>query len=369
MTRREEQGRYQMLWDCPACGSEGLLGLDHRFCPSCGSAQDPALRYYPSDDAKIAVEDHPYHGADRVCPACDTPNSAASGFCQACGSPLDDAKAAATRDAKVTAEGESFQGESGDDARAEAREKQREEQERRLRQMSGPDQASATSSADGSDGAPPRKKRGALLWGCGAVVALAVVGLGLFCLLSSMWAKSDDVVVEGHRWERAVQVEAFGPTKDSAWRDKVPSKARDVSCRKKENGSRKVADGETCKTVREDKGDGTFAEIEECKPKYKKEPIYDEWCDFVVDTWAVAKTEQAAGQDLKPRWPTVKVRGDKEREGKRTESLKVTVRDSQGTTHTCEVSQDRWRALEPGATVKASFGGITGLIDCGSLKP
>ena len=38
---------YQMLWDCRHCGSEGLLGLDHKHCPGCGGAQDTGSRYFP----------------------------------------------------------------------------------------------------------------------------------------------------------------------------------------------------------------------------------------------------------------------------------------------------------------------------------
>lgn len=84
---------YEMLWDCRFCGTSGLLGLTHRFCPSCGAPQDPETRYFPDDDHKVAVEDHVYAGADRRCPACTTPNSAKSEFCGSRGGPLTDAAA------------------------------------------------------------------------------------------------------------------------------------------------------------------------------------------------------------------------------------------------------------------------------------
>ena len=28
---------YEMLWDCAFCGTQKLLGLQHRHCPSCGA--------------------------------------------------------------------------------------------------------------------------------------------------------------------------------------------------------------------------------------------------------------------------------------------------------------------------------------------
>ncbi len=86
-----DRGTYQMLWDCPYCGSEKLLGLDHRHCPTCGAPQDPARRYFPSEADKIAVVDHRFSGADRVCPSCQTPNAATCEFCGNCGTPLSEA--------------------------------------------------------------------------------------------------------------------------------------------------------------------------------------------------------------------------------------------------------------------------------------
>ena len=64
--REESQGRFEMLWDCPNCGTDKLLGLTHRHCPNCGAAQDPSKRYFPADDQKVAVENHPYQGAELV---------------------------------------------------------------------------------------------------------------------------------------------------------------------------------------------------------------------------------------------------------------------------------------------------------------
>lgn len=363
MTRREEQGRYQMLWDCPACGATGLLGLDHRFCPSCGSAQDPSLRYFPPDEAKVAVEDHPYHGADKVCPACDTPNSAASEFCQACGSPLDEAKAAALRADRVTAEGEEFQGETAADARAEARERRQQEQAERLRQMSGqpaPERDPPTP--------PKRKKPGLLGFGCLGAIAVVVLGIAVVCALNFFWSKTDQVQVVEQSWQREIQVESFGAVQRTAWRDELPIGARDLRCKPEKRGSNKVQDGEDCATRRQDKGDGTFAEIQECKPRFRDEPFYADRCRFTVDDWKVARTEQAAGADATPRWPTVTL-GSGEREGKRDATYRVRVKASDGQEHTCALQERQWASLTPGTRLQASFGGITGAIDCSSLRP
>lgn len=357
-----EEGRYQMLWDCPACGTERLLGLDHRFCPNCGSAQDPGLRYFPADDQKIAVDDHPYHGADKVCPACDTPNGAASEFCQACGSDLEGGKAAAVRRDVVVGEDESFAGQTAADAQAEAKARKRAEEARRR----------------GEDPDPPAKKSGLfglgmLGTGCIIIVVLALVGCVGFWCFSWMLASSDEVTVQGHRWERTIEVEAFGPQKDSAWQDRVPRDATNVRCSREVKDTKKVPDGEDCKTRKVDKGDGTFAEKRECTPRYRTEKVYGQKCRFMVNKWKKSRQEQSAGTDLSPVWPNMRLKQvgqcvGCEREGKRRQTYTLQLTDSDGDEHTCDLSESRWRSFTKGQRLEASFGGLTGAIDCDSLK-
>ena len=114
-----DESAYQMLWDCPACDTPKLLGLTHRHCPACGSPQDPASRYFPPEGEEIAVEDHQYAGADRVCGACDTPSAAIAEFCGGCGSPMDDAKEARRRTDQVAEAGQSFESDDAKGARSD----------------------------------------------------------------------------------------------------------------------------------------------------------------------------------------------------------------------------------------------------------
>ena len=84
-----EEIHYEMLWDCQYCGMEKLLGVSQRFCPGCGSVQNPDSRYFPEDKDKVAVADHKYIGADKHCSACDTPNAAMAKHCINCGNNMD----------------------------------------------------------------------------------------------------------------------------------------------------------------------------------------------------------------------------------------------------------------------------------------
>ena len=91
--REESLGSYEMLWDCPHCDTKKNLGVTHRHCPNCGAPQDASKRYFPSDADKVAVANHQFTGADRVCSSCGTAQSAKAKNCGKCGAPLDGMKA------------------------------------------------------------------------------------------------------------------------------------------------------------------------------------------------------------------------------------------------------------------------------------
>src|SRR5512138_398094 len=184
----DDEGTYEMLWDCRSCGTQKLLGLTHRRCPNCGNVQDPAWRYYPSDEERVLAKDHAYAGVDRTCPACGTAMSRAAAFCANCGRELKDAKDVVRRAAQVQDEDVAFDAETVEDAKREH---------------------AATK-------APPKPKRRSpwprrLLIG-GLVVVAAV-------LVLVFWKKQVGLSVQGHTWERAIDIERFAPRSDSSWCD------------------------------------------------------------------------------------------------------------------------------------------------------
>ncbi len=355
--REQDVGTYEMLWDCRFCGTGQLLGLTHRHCPACGAAQDPQFRYYPSDDQKVAVRDHVFSGADIVCPACATPNSANAGFCIGCGSPLQGGKTAAARSDQVAGPGQGFAGESIKDAKAESRARR----------------DAMVNSAMGR-AAPKGMSKGlkiGLIIGGIAFVILAVVLTLIF------WKKEVTLTVEGHAWKRSIGVEVFGAVNESAWCDQMPAKAYSVTKRKEQRSTKKIPDGEECKTRRKDNRDGTFKQVRECKTKYREEPVYDQKCRFKIDKWSEKRRAKAEGssQDPAPSWPSVKLKKTGkckgcEREGKRSETYTIRYEDA-GTdeTHECDVSLERWTSSEPGSTWTAKVGVVTSSLDCDSLVP
>jgi hypothetical protein len=343
---------YQMLWDCRQCGTPELLGVDHRFCPTCGAPQDPEARYFPSEQDKVAVEDHVFVGADRRCPACDTPNAAIAKHCVACGAPMEGAREVRRRGAQGVAAEDSVQQALGE----HAQDKQAEEQiriERQVHRLGAARPRSAPS------------LRAPLLVGLlllGALLAAAVLCCGL-----TLYSTPTTVVATGHTWERTIAVEALMPVSAEAWRDQLPSDARGIHCRQEVRDTRQIPDGQDCHTVRVDNGDGTFSEQERCTPRYREEDIMGERCAYTVDRWKVLRTERALGGLAEaPAWPAARAAGG-ERLGARLESYQVSFEDEEGDTDWCSMPEDRWRQIAPGSRW-AGERGLLGGLDCDSLE-
>lgn len=332
---------YEMFWDCKFCRTPRLLGLSHRHCPICGAPQNAAERYFPSDAEKVRVADHVYIGRDLICAHCGTYNSRSSRHCRDCGAP--------------TAEG------------AEAGVQ--------------PDVVGAPQSPAHKSPAPqplvpraPRKTQpsrrryvGWLVW---TVVLVLFAGGALFFL----WKKEASFEVTGHSWERRIEIERFGPVRESAWCDQLPPGAREVRRSRAVRSQERVPDGETCTTRKVDQGDGTFREVRDCKPRYKTRPIEDYRCDYDVNRWSTARFVEAKGQAATPApvWPVVPPLGNCrtvgcERQGGKREVYRVQLRGEQATT--CEVDQATWAKMRLGARFSGRVRVIGGGLDCSSLSP
>ena len=232
MSREEDLGAFQMLWDCSACETPKLLGLTHRHCPNCGSAQDPDRRYFPPEGEEIAAGDHPYAGADLRCPACETPMSASASNCGGCGSPLEGGKGVNLR----AEQSGDAQGRFAEDSARAAR----DERKAARQAASSAKSASHRSGAASAPKAPgSNKSRTGLFIGLGVLALVVVIVLSL-----TFWTKSVDVVARAHAWKRTVDVERYGPVSRTAWKQKVPSGAYGLACSREVKSHKKVPDGE-----------------------------------------------------------------------------------------------------------------------------
>ncbi|MEE2750357.1 MAG: zinc ribbon domain-containing protein [Myxococcota bacterium] len=317
---------YEMLWDCGFCGATKWLGKSHRHCPSCGAPQDADARYFPEDDAdRVAVEDHEFVGADWKCGACERPNATVAEFCGSCGSPKDG-------NAQVNLQSDS------------------------------PPQAPAAP-AEEPESSTPWKLIGL------AVAVLAVGFLAVFFL----WTEQKGVEVVSHSWERSIEIEEYKTVQDGAWKEQVPRKAYNLQCAQKEKSKKKVEDGQDCKMVKQDKGDGTFTEREECTTRYKEVPVYGEYCRYSIEKWVVTSTPTTQSNDLEPAWPIIQIeecaiesRGCK-RTGARRATYTVGLADDDGEKHACEYEEDKWSSMQDGSRWTAEFRKVGGSIACDSL--
>ena len=344
-----ERKHYEMLWDCKFCGAKKNLGKTHRHCPNCGAAQDPTWRYYPSDEEKIAVEDHQFVGADVICPACNTPNSAAANNCMQCGAPLEQGKRAGTLERQSKTDDQQFQV---------------EDLQARLRQKS-----------DASVGRAPveAKAKGGIPW---LPIIIGVVALFLCggIIFAATYTRSTNVYVTGYEWSREIRIEQYNSISESNWCDTMPGDAYSIRRTREQRGSEQVPDGQECRTERQDNGDGTFSEERVCETRYRSEPVYDDMCHYEVDRWVYERSETASGDSVDDRieWPDVNITRNCsslgcEREEQRIETYTLQLQGSGDAAYSCDVDFDLWQATGIEDAFKLNIG-VFGDARCDSLE-
>jgi hypothetical protein len=333
---------FEMLWDCGQCSTHGLLGKAQRHCPMCGAAQDPAKRYFPEEGKEVEVMGHQFVGADWRCTYCDAPNSAAAAFCVGCGGPKDGAREVALVQDATSA--------------------------------SSPIMGSQPPATPAAPVAPAANTRaGGFPW-VKAVIALFLVVASVVAYL--FFSTHDETAqVAEKSWSREIDVEQFTAVRTSEWCDALPSGAYQVSRSREQRSTRQVADGQDCRDVRSDKGDGTFSKTRECSTRYRDEPVYDDKCSFRINRWQVVRTARAqGGAQLAPAWPTPVISSNlvasntlgAERLGSRREHYRVQLQSKNDKQWTCDLPPNQWETLSQGTPVVLKVRG-TGGADCSTL--
>lgn len=394
-TTTTRKGTYQMLWDCPACGTRKLLGVDHRYCPSCGSPQEENLRYFPSKADRVATE---FRGSDPdwECRHCGVPNGSEASFCAGCGATRGDAAAVFVRPS-ISAD----EGETGEQAAQDWKQRQAELRAQRHAAHAEPE---PTSSRISTWVAKLRLRWPRIVeWFAGIRTyprRLIVVAFGVALLTVLLLAVCDrqvSVRVAGHSWTRVIPVERYMTVSESNWCSSIPHDAR-VSSRVSEvHHYNQVPDGEDCRTVpgscseschNVDNGNGSFSEVcsqtcssdrTECTTRYREEPVYADKCYYEVDRWVVHRQATNHGSGLAPEWPAEPSHASCvgqalgcERIGPRYGTYVVHfVSDDEPDeqeSFECERPEAEWRALAVDARFIGSVSRLTGNLDCDELE-
>lgn len=321
--RNESQGFYEMLWDCDHCSTRGLLAKSQRHCPECGAKQNSDKRYFPKEGEAVRVDGHQYQGADRQCPACSAPQSARAHNCTNCGAALDGAQ-------QVRALG-------------------------------------AIPMAASKPVASVAKKRRGWVW----LLVLAIVGAAGFGIWYRFIRKrSAQMTITAHSWERVIPVEEYRDLHESGWRDALPRDARITSCGLKQRSTKRVADGEECHNEKQDRGDGTFEVVKKCSPKYREEPVKDDWCNYRVLRWKEVPEAfvraQGKGTTLVDPAGAPPAQVAETPGARRAGAMRETLTLELGK-HKCEVSSATWRKYADGAAVKVLVRASSGEVVCSSL--
>ncbi|MEO1451115.1 MAG: Ran-binding zinc finger domain-containing protein [Bacteroidota bacterium] len=343
---------YEGRWDCPTCGTRGNRGPETK-CPNCGAPRPVDVRFYLPSDAEL-IEDEKRKrealaGVDWICGHCSNQNKAIATICTACGNPRDETSQDVNLEERTYGNHEVPQ-----DSFAPKRTQHPLEQQQ----------------------AVPRRRGG-----MGRKIMIgAIVILGGIFLLRSV-PKSIEVSVSKFQWERTLQMLRHEAVQKEAWNR--PSGAFDVESFRAIRSYQQVFRGYETRTrnvrvkVGEeqyvcgkiDKGNGYFADKYCTRPIYENRqeeyqekvydqvPVYDTKYRFKIMEWVAHDRNRLkeSGQTQKAIWPTPQNKGDPKnwKEGTRTESYWIIVRESDGDEHREKVGKNFWEGLNQGQKLKA----------------
>lgn len=345
-----DEGVYEMLWDCKYCGTAKLLGKTHRFCPNCGSTQDPEWRYYPAEDEKVAVKDHVYVGADHTCPSCGTLQAANVKFCTRCGAPQDSAEKVRVQTARV--------GDNLDTEDLHTRQQREFDQQTGRKSLVSQDQEQKSGGGFGL-------KQIIII-----AIVVAVIGGIIYALTASREAQ---VTAAGFQWERVIYIEELRAVSDSSLCSSMPAAAYSVTRRREQVDTRRVQDGEVCTNRQVDNGDGTFRSQRVCEPTYREEPVYGDVCYYSIDRWVNDRDVTASGdKNVSLAWPATGItrtgscRGC-EREAGRDETYIIVLKEGEKL-HECPVDFDVWQSTNLNDAFTLNVRRVGGGAVCDSLE-
>ncbi|MBW7882741.1 MAG: zinc ribbon domain-containing protein, partial [Caldilineaceae bacterium] len=159
------------------------------------------------------------------------------------------------------------------------------------------------------------------------VVALLVVALAGWFVVSLFRTSDMTATAVQARWELSVNVMGPVAVNESAWRDEIPDDARDIACQprvRRTSNSPQPGAEEVCGTpYTVDTGTGVGKVVQDCQYR-----VYGDFCRYTATGWGVVDTVAQRGVGLSPQWPSPALAAGQEI-GERRERYVCVVSDGQ----------------------------------------
>jgi hypothetical protein len=335
-------------WDCPSCGTQGILGR-HTDCTACGRSRPAGIKFYlPAQASEVADPDLQAiakGGADWLCQYCGASNRTTDQFCTQCGAAKGSSPTQAVRTYAL------------------------DEVPQAAKPVAKPPAPAKSAKSSGF-----RPFKGAIAT---CTLMLALGGGAWFVTPRSL-----QTTVDGVAWERYVNIEQYVTVTESDW--SIPPGGRLLSQQQEIKSYQRILDRYETRTrqVSEQVATGTetyvcgqrdlgngFFEDETCtrtlyetrtrtetyeEPIYRQEPIYATKYTYEIERWVHARTASTFGTDLNPHWAVVSL-ADNEREASREAKYTVDFIDRKGNMQQYAFNETDWSTFELGKACDLVF--------------
>lgn len=356
-------------WDCPSCGSVGVLGR-HKHCPNCGKSRGTTPTYLP-ENAPVVTDagllDLAHAGSDWNCNHCGSSNRGDSHFCTSCGaqkgsSPSNPVRVEPYGDDDAPVSISDLMSNDGDyPSLTSEPEKPKRGHPELTDWPSYPEKRKSL----------PRRGSAKLL-----VILLAVAVIG-FLIFKAFQPYDVPVTVDQFAWSRVIDIQEYRTVREGDW--SIPPNGRYVSQEQRvhhyvevfdhyEYDTEEYACGSRTYTCgSRDLGNGfsedveceetTYCEREVRREVTRSEPVYQTWYAYDIDRWVYSHNVPTAGSnrnDPPPFWGNFtlncanEVALGCERESARRETYTVTFVDAEGETYSLQETMDDWLLYKSG---------------------
>ncbi len=318
-------GYVNLIWTCPFCQTQNPGAI--KSCTSCGAPQPPDVQFEKVDKERFEfIKDEALirmakTGPDKHCPYCGTRNLGTDTLCKQCGSDISVGAQARTSGEKIG--------------------------ERDTEPAAAPVET-------------PKKLSGGCL--IALIIAAIIAGIILIIFIMNLTKRESlSATVGSVRWTRSIEILAYTTIQSEGWNDEIPSSAVVGYCSSK---YRYTSDSPTANATEVcgepytvDTGTGIGEVRQDCEYR-----VYDDYCDYTTEGWAVADQISLSGYDLQPGWPSTSLASN-EKYGNQSETYIILFNASgdQYTLTTTDVAL--YLQAVPGSSWELEVNGLGDVVD------